>query len=1450
MTSEVMDNLNILRTLSQSSSKFLAGDQQRQNAWFIRYLKETRDTAFDSQLKTLNYGHLLAGAPLEYLQRFEINHTFIEDSENSNRSRAFIYEILQRNSFSRAREQVLWEAVKVDHQPRKSLFLKKAGKLDISQLLAFEKIQEGIPTLKKSYSEVNAEFFKAKFIELESFNLTNMTTTDLQNFGRFAQLLSPKELSELGGESATFDNSVVVSVVTPTMSLTQLTEIYKRFKSQLEESERDTKVVNTQLFPALSSTDLLSSKPHFIWTEHRDALLEASDMFTRAQMSALHELIKPGKWNSANMSSILTNHPKCLDDDPPKKVMENLDLILDGVETVPEKFYDIADKLQMIPRHLKMAWLETSLADKEILNTDDLLDKPSKDAALKEVIVNPDSTHPLSHTFIKFFSNDDSSLPSLVLAGLSCKHIEMIEVYDSLEVLALYRYHVDLYGDLMPSSTRKCWAKQVREFLMFKASVLNITMTTETELLSLLNTAEIKTIGGEILLTWGGSVLSSIVNPEVNHEVLMEVGLTKPLAFLSNGVKYSCVKEMAEAMLGLMLHHEQGVMDLTVLAHTHNLLPFAGNSTVGAEAADIKNYLRTVLRPEDKLMCLKKDDRMVVRNLIMKAFGSPENWNSLDLVELGDLLIVLKVEDLTKVDPTSLRMAAEELAANTKYSDLITESRHSTFPVPYHEACALWLGGDQGPESQESKDYNEQWTMYSRFIIVGNYLQFKVLENGDAVSIQPREARRRKREADGTYDFKSNYTFVMAKLNEMFQAGELNEDQKKNATNIIIGTQELLAEYSFAVLGLERGNLTQNEVLVVLQQYRNSGNMTAEQSDLISQLAIDTQARMVIGLAPLLGITAADLQITQETYDQILAMETFSESLLGSSTTTPAPQQDAPARDLLDDGDAQTQDTTSSSSSEGNSDASSSTSNTTTASQVETVSTSSTASSTVSSSSTEATSTISTASTTTVSITSTASTTTVSTTSRESTSAASTESTTTATTASTESTTTLPENYREGRDEVSQSSAESSTVSTPTEATSSTTVSTTSEPVSSTESTKASSSTERSVSSSSTEASNTTASTLEDSLEQDSTTPASVDDSLSSVLKQNELLNLETFSNYEPNTAAFDTIPHLKNITLSCRVLRASKNAAAALSSMCLKKMSESEDLTNCLDVLGHIPWPSSSLVPVWSVVKETIASVHQGEDTPLDRDMMLQLENLMPAIVSESPDLIDVAKENIDGLSLIERLLSWEDAYDVVQRYITVNSKTESNPLSRVELGALGPLLCGLREDHWSTLIPNATFPSLVTRYLAYLDCPVPAGVAGHLSDLLVFAYGSPDTWSTADVLSMGWMVSTLSPELLVTIPSHAMEGLTGNAAKHFTALQWTSLTAGQLQYLSPHTASFVSVQKLATMDSAKMREIRAAVGEDPMVVGEMEKMFGSGSPSLHCSIILVIFAVVAFAL
>ena len=234
------------------------------------------------------------------------------------------------------------------------------------------------------------------------------------------------------------------------------------------------------------------------------------------------------------------------------------------------------------------------------------------------------------------------------------------------------------------------------------------------------------------------------------------------------------------------------------------------------------------------------------------------------MVELGDLLVVMRSSDLATVAPTSLRLAASQLADNSKYSTILTEVRLllSTFVYiccydqvrssvsgsMYHEACLGWLGSDEGKESAESLMYRKQWKMYNEFIVVGNFLQFEVLMKGLTVP-KPRSSGgfgRRKRQAETlSADHKTVYTTVMNVMRAKFNDGELSDDQKKTATDIITTTQAKLSSYSFAVLGLEKGNLSSSEILSTLAVYRDSGNMTEEQSTQISQLAVDTHVRMI-----------------------------------------------------------------------------------------------------------------------------------------------------------------------------------------------------------------------------------------------------------------------------------------------------------------------------------------------------------------------------------------------------------------------------------------------------------------------------------------------------------------------------------------------------------------------------------------------------------------------------
>ena len=100
--------------------------------------------------------------------------------------------------------------------------------------------------------------------------------------------------------------------------------------------------------------------------------------------------------------------------------------------------------------------------------------------------------------------------------------------------------------------------------------------------------------------------------------------------------------------------------------------------------------------------------------------------------------------------------------------------------------------------------------------------------------------------ADNPYfDHKTEYLKVMEELKTKFDDGELSDDQKKNATDIFDSTKEMLASQSFAVLGLVRGNLSSDDTLDTIAKYRDSGNMTEEQSKQLSQLAEDTHVRMI-----------------------------------------------------------------------------------------------------------------------------------------------------------------------------------------------------------------------------------------------------------------------------------------------------------------------------------------------------------------------------------------------------------------------------------------------------------------------------------------------------------------------------------------------------------------------------------------------------------------------------
>merc|ERR1719370_1523034 len=1027
------------------------------------------------------------------------------------------------------------------------------------------------------------------------------------------------------------------------MDLCHLSTIYDKFLKSGDSSK-----LHPLLLSAVHSSDLVShtATAPFIWSQDRTSLLTAARIFTPAQTKALQELSRPGYWKPANMSAILSTNPRVLADVIPQGFKFRLDNLVQGIyHAGPQNFYSLVSKIQELPRHLLMAWLEEvhERPGGKILgkfwNSDVLLDRITDHTIPDNTVTNPDPSHPLAAQFDRFTSANKSLLPSLALQGMSCHCIDLVETQDTLEVLALFRFHLEREGGLvaMPSSSRKCWAKKVRQFLNLKSKMFNLTIDTEPELLSLLTTSDIKTIGGEVLATWGGPALASITHPEVMHEVLMAIGHLQPHLFVRNGVTYNCMKVMANALMDTMIR-EEGKVNFRVLTHVHNLIPYSDKRVLEASAEDMKLFITTVLKPVCKAVCLKTEERELVRLMILKAYGPPKSWTALDLTDLGDLLVMMARSDLRAVQPTALRRAAHELS-KTFWTSMLSDIRGYTKEVLYHEACGAWLGGLEGRSSTEAIKFHSQWTMFGNFIVVGSFLQVEVLMNKAGLPA-PRLSSgkfRRRRQADAGLDIKTIYALLMNDMKTKFEAKELTDEQKTEATRVITETQKLLGDTSFTVLGLERGDKSQSEVLAVLAEYKEAENMTASQNTEIKKLAVDTQVRMIQELVGVLNLTASDLGLTPEQLDVVMARHTFvlkspgdpvvsvnTTELLNIEGKTAPPNtessayvvEDATILPLIPSSQSNP------SSSPG------------TISNVSSTTTSTTLSSSADPSSSTAVS-------------------------------ASSAAPTSTTVSTTKAASLLPPIVSSTNStDISPSFAPNSTVVLLTS------VSTTKSPLVTT--------------------TDSSTSVLQ------STEPT---DGLESILVEENAFNVildqfATFKEYEPSSDYFINIPALDDVILSCDVLIAAGSAAISISSTQLSSMSPKE-VENCLDTLGHLPWSKSQTQSVWEVVKNKVHKLKVSSMLPIKRQEMLLLQNLLPAIAVEDPTLIDMSRSNIDGISYLGSLLESADSMvlNLMQLYITENRITISTPFTTVEAASLGQLLCGLRDKQWEELITEDVF-------------------------------------------------------------------------------------------------------------------------------------------------------------
>merc|ERR1719430_904261 len=186
------------------------------------------------------------------------------------------------------------------------------------------------------------------------------------------------------------------------------------------------------------------------------------------------------------------------------------------------------------------------------------------------------------------------------------------------------------------------------------------------------------------------------------------------------------------------------------------------------------------------------------------------------------------------------------------------------------------------------------------------------------------------------------------------------------------------------------------------------------------------------------------------------------------------------------------------------------------------------------------------------------------------------------------------------------------------------------------------------------------------------------------------------FLRYQPpSDSQFQTLPPLSTVVLGCDCIKASGYAASALSRRHIENMEEQE-VYNCLDTLGKLPWPQSSKSEIWAVLLEKMvqqlsetSTPGEGESkAPLNREKLMLLANLLPAVAEANPDLIDVHEDSIDGLSILGSSIEVSKVVSVklVQRYIEENKVvssyealpgSQSRPFTSTEVASLGNLLC-----------------------------------------------------------------------------------------------------------------------------------------------------------------------------
>jgi len=761
--------------------------------------------------------------------------------------------LLQDFDLEPIRVQAIWDSIDNDaitvedisEKDISSLFFSVGNKLDIKQVDMFYREtfahlysqRHEVEELWIHNDKVDIAWPVLKYIAKQHFPSNSpdkWRQKELIDIGAFGVALTRDQLKQI--PASAFAVKTMKEFFSSRLSLGQLFVIFDK----IEEGTVDSYKVPSSLYPCLHSSVLsgseLSQKMELDYKV--EDMVKASKLFTPAQKMAYLQHLKPNMWNKETLAIILQNNPDLLASLSTQEFISNLSVVLEGVWYAGRSaFPDVLKGLQTLPRRMLHAWILATAVDKSgNLSIDDLLNVSDEIDQFTRLKASVNAT-------------------SIALPGMNCDLIDNLPSWRLIEVLSVYRFSMP--DEVIPSDARMCFVTAIRTYLKTKAEAFNQTAESDIELLSLLSSSDIRAIGAEIFLSWGGDVLSKIPHPEVSYEILLKIGEEQPHLFFHNGVTYDDIKMLAAQLYNILKAKNNGIIDLSVVKKMGSLLPYL-TSMPQVSSKDLQIFFRSGYASDlHKGVCMKSDAMGRFAGLINKAFGSADTWTADELTILGDLLITLPEDQLYEVKPEALRKALPTLVKRSVYSNVkLPEVRGYLRPQLYYKACQLWL--NEGKSNQ--KQFVSGWEKLAGWHMSGASLMTAYIPD----NLTPRNIRR-KRQA-GSSDIPYLYEKVMEVLLE--KVADFDEEERNKVNEVIRTSNEQLTAATKKVIGLPSDEeLSRDELKEIVSAVRRDNEAVSKKLVMVYNRIKLTVIKKLVNL---LDLTATDLFISKDLHQALI----------------------------------------------------------------------------------------------------------------------------------------------------------------------------------------------------------------------------------------------------------------------------------------------------------------------------------------------------------------------------------------------------------------------------------------------------------------------------------------------------------------------------------------------------------------------------------------------------